>query len=97
MVRRPMCDMRLNRDAIKTDSGVSASYCFAGVFKGFATFLRNGFIEYDEHSLMIPSTGRLLLRHLVMAFDTYRPAHHRWPFSRFCRARKAPGGDNVKH
>ncbi|WP_447928047.1 oxygen-independent coproporphyrinogen III oxidase [Vreelandella sp. EE27] len=71
VIERLMCDMRLDLAAIGTRFGIDADTYFAQALDNLRQAERDGLITRQDLVLNVTPIGRLLIRHLAMAFDTY--------------------------
>ncbi|MBZ5486036.1 oxygen-independent coproporphyrinogen III oxidase [Halomonas aquamarina] len=82
VIERLMCDMRLDLNAIGQRWNIEATDYFAGALDTLRTAEQDGLITWQGATLVATPMGRLLIRHLAMAFDAYLPGHTGARYSR---------------
>ena len=70
-IERLMCDMALDLEALGETFGVDAATYLADALARLETAERDGLVARSGHRLAVTPLGRLLIRHLAMAFDAY--------------------------
>lgn len=73
VIERLMCDMRLDMAAVSARFGIDAPAYFAAALARLAPAEHDGLIEWQDDTLVVTQRGRLLIRHLAMAFDARLP------------------------
>ncbi|TNH17563.1 oxygen-independent coproporphyrinogen III oxidase [Halomonas sp. BL6] len=71
VIERFMCDMAIDLDAIGQRWHIDAADYFATAFERLAIAERDGLVQREGLRLSATPIGRLLIRHLAMAFDTH--------------------------
>lgn len=71
VIERLMCDMRIDLAAVGQRWGIDAADYFSPVLEQLHAAEQDGLLIRDGLSLSATPTGRLLIRHLAMAFDAY--------------------------
>ena len=66
-----MCHSRLDFDAIEQRHGIDFKEHFGTELERLEPLAEDGLIEIHDRSLQVLPRGRLLLRHVAMAFDAY--------------------------
>ena len=75
VIERLMCDMQLDLAAVGQHWKINAFGYFTDALEKLRTAERDGLITWQGDTLSATPMGRLLIRHLAMAFDTYLPGH----------------------
>ena len=81
-IERLMCDMALDLDALGDAFGVEARVALGDALARLAPSLEDGLIEWQGNRLSVTPRGRLLIRHLAMAFDARLPQQATQRYSR---------------
>ncbi|KXS39811.1 MAG: coproporphyrinogen III oxidase [Halomonadaceae bacterium T82-2] len=81
VIQRLMCDLALDLDAVGEHFGLDAAAYLADSLRALEPAERDGLITRHGNRLEVTPLGRLLVRHLAMAFDT-RTSGHRGRHSR---------------
>lgn len=71
IISRLMCDFSLDIAAIEHSFGIDFADYFHAVFPQLEQFARDGLLTYNWDYIEVLPAGRLLIRHLCMAFDRY--------------------------
>ncbi len=66
-----MCHSRLDYAAIEARHGIQFNEYFADALERLEPLVDDGLIQMDERHLQVLPRGRLMLRHVAMAFDAY--------------------------
>ncbi|ABM60814.1 oxygen-independent coproporphyrinogen III oxidase [Halorhodospira halophila] len=66
-----MCHSRLNFADIEARHGIDFNEYFADALERLQPLVEDGLMEMDDRHLQILPRGRLMLRHVAMAFDAY--------------------------
>jgi oxygen-independent coproporphyrinogen-3 oxidase len=74
VIQQIMCYGVLDYDATGTRHGIDFRTYFASEIAALAPMVADGLAEFADPGLRVLPAGRLLLRHLAMAFDAYLPA-----------------------
>ncbi len=82
VIERLMCDMQLDLGAIGQRWNIEATDYFAGALDTLRTAEQDELITWQGDTLSATPMGRLLIRHLAMAFDAYLPGHSGSRYSR---------------
>ncbi|OAZ98960.1 oxygen-independent coproporphyrinogen III oxidase [Halomonas sp. G11] len=78
-IERLMCDMRLDLSTLSERWQIDARGYFQSALNALEQAQHDGLIDIREHRLEVTPIGRLLIRHLAMAFDARLPSeasHH---------------------
>ncbi|RUR36904.1 oxygen-independent coproporphyrinogen III oxidase [Vreelandella populi] len=75
VIERLMCDMQLDLAAVGQHWKINAFGYFTDALEKLRTAERDGLITWQGDTLSVTPIGRLLIRHLAMAFDTYLLGH----------------------
>ncbi|HET6564820.1 MAG TPA: oxygen-independent coproporphyrinogen III oxidase [Xanthomonadales bacterium] len=70
-----MCQGRIEFAAIENRFEIDFNDYFAVELHRLQRHQQDGLVEINEDELQVTPTGRLLLRHIAMAFDEYLPSH----------------------
>ncbi|MGB8713291.1 MAG: oxygen-independent coproporphyrinogen III oxidase, partial [Onishia taeanensis] len=81
-IERLMCDMALDLDALGRAFAVDASSLLADALVRLGPSIEDGLIERHDNRLTVTPRGRLLIRHLAMAFDARLPGQAQQRYSR---------------
>lgn len=71
VIARLMCDFSLDIAAIENRFGIDFADYFHAVFAELEQFARDGLLTYNWDYIEVLPAGRLLIRHICMAFDHY--------------------------
>ena len=71
VIKRLICDFRLNFAAVEQAHGLVFREYFAEDLKLLQTFIDDGLVRMTEEGLEVISTGQLLIRNICMCFDVY--------------------------
>lgn len=71
VIKRLICDFRLNFAAVEQAHGLNFREYFADDLKLLQTFINDGLVRMTEDGLEVSSTGQLLIRNICMCFDVY--------------------------
>ncbi len=74
VIQQIMCYGVLDYDATGARHGIDFRTYFASEIAALAPMVADGLAEFADPGLRVLPAGRLLLRHLAMAFDAYLPA-----------------------
>ncbi len=74
VIQQIMCYGVLDYDATGARHGIDFRSYFASEIAALAPMVADGLAEFADPGLRVLPAGRLLLRHLAMAFDAYLPA-----------------------
>ncbi|SDN80381.1 oxygen-independent coproporphyrinogen III oxidase [Vreelandella arcis] len=72
-IERLMCDMRLDLAALGERWQIDAPAYFRPALASLDQAQQDGLIVLQDNQLQVTPMGRLLIRHLAMAFDTHLP------------------------
>lgn len=72
-IERLMCDMQLDLGKLGEAFGIDATRYLADVLVRMEVLARDGLLEWRGDLLILTPMGRLLIRHLAMAFDAHPP------------------------
>uniref|UniRef100_UPI0030ED3691 oxygen-independent coproporphyrinogen III oxidase n=1 Tax=Vreelandella maris TaxID=2729617 RepID=UPI0030ED3691 len=75
VIERLMCDMRIDLAAIGQRWKIDAPHYFAQALEHLQGAERDGLLTRSGDQLSATPMGRLLIRHLAMAFDAHLPQH----------------------
>lgn len=75
VIERLMCDMRLDMAAVSQRWKIDAFGYFTDALEKLRIAELDGLIIRHNDTLSATPMGRLLIRHLAMAFDAYLPSH----------------------
>ncbi|WP_231489544.1 oxygen-independent coproporphyrinogen III oxidase [Billgrantia saliphila] len=81
-IERLMCDMELDLEELSETFGINAPSYLADALARLEAPERDGLLMCEGQRLVATPLGRLLIRHLAMAFDTHLPRH---PDARYSR------------
>ncbi|MGL6252800.1 MAG: oxygen-independent coproporphyrinogen III oxidase, partial [Billgrantia desiderata] len=81
-IERLMCDMELDFDELSEAFGIDAPSYLADALTRLEMPQRDGLLRKEGSRVIATPLGRLLIRHLAMAFDTHLPAQPDTLFSR---------------
>ncbi|MGS2744698.1 oxygen-independent coproporphyrinogen III oxidase [Halomonas sp. LS-001] len=82
VIERMMCDMQIDLAAVGKRWNIDAPRYFADTLERLQGPLRDGLIEQEGSILRATPIGRLLIRHLAMAFDAHLPGDTTQRYSR---------------
>lgn len=82
VIERLMCDMQIDLAAVGKRWNIDAPEYFADTLARLQGPLRDGLVEQNGDTLRATSIGRLLIRHLAMAFDRHLPGDTTQRYSR---------------
>jgi len=71
LITRIICDFRLDISTLEQRFGIEFWHYFAGSKPRLEELERDGLIAWQEKELLVTERGRLLVRHVCMAFDAY--------------------------
>jgi oxygen-independent coproporphyrinogen-3 oxidase len=71
VIRRIICTLELDHEAIRIEYGVEPEEHFADAFRSLAPMVEDGLVELDDHGLRVTPRGRFFLRNVCMPFDAY--------------------------
>ncbi|MGL5302435.1 MAG: oxygen-independent coproporphyrinogen III oxidase [Aeromonas sp.] len=71
VIKRLICDFRLNFAAIEQMFNLNFRAYFAEDLKLLQTFINDGLVHMTDEGLEVSSTGHLLIRNICMCFDVY--------------------------
>jgi oxygen-independent coproporphyrinogen-3 oxidase len=74
VIQQIMCYGVLDFDATATRHGIDFRQYFASELVALEPMVKDGLAEFAAPGLRVLPSGRLLLRHLAMAFDAYLPS-----------------------
>ena len=81
-----MCNFRVDFEQVAARFGITPGNYFATELEALAASegpVRDGLLEIAADGLTVTPLGRLFVRNICMAFDTYLPSHQGRPvFSR---------------
>ncbi|WP_234286631.1 MULTISPECIES: oxygen-independent coproporphyrinogen III oxidase [Halomonadaceae] len=81
-IEQLMCDMKLDLDELSETFGIDAPRYLEDALERLETPQRDGLVLIEGHRVVATPLGRLLIRHLAMAFDARLPLK---PDDRFSR------------
>ncbi len=81
-IERLMCDMELDFDELSEAFGIDAPSYLADALTRLEMPQRDGLLRKEGSRVIATPLGRLLIRHLAMAFNTHLPAQPDTLFSR---------------
>ncbi|WP_444678363.1 oxygen-independent coproporphyrinogen III oxidase [Halomonas sp. E19] len=81
-IERLMCDMQLDLGLLGERFGIDALRYFAEALARLQIAQQDGLVEFDGRRLVATPMGRLLVRHLAMAFDGRLAPHAAARYSR---------------
>ncbi|WP_238984459.1 oxygen-independent coproporphyrinogen III oxidase [Billgrantia kenyensis] len=81
-IERLMCDMELDLDELSETFGIDAPRYLAEALERLETLQRDDLVILEGKRVIATPLGRLLIRHLAMAFDARLPLHPDSQFSR---------------
>ncbi|MFW3613669.1 oxygen-independent coproporphyrinogen III oxidase [Billgrantia antri] len=70
-IERLMCDMTLDLDELSETFGIDAPRYLADALSRLEALQRDGLLTMKGHRIVATPLGRLLIRHLAMAFDAH--------------------------
>jgi oxygen-independent coproporphyrinogen-3 oxidase len=73
VIERLMCDMHIDFSAVSKRWNIDATRYFADTLARLEGAERDGLVVHDGDTLRATPIGRLLIRHLAMAFDAHLP------------------------
>lgn len=82
VIERLMCDMQIDLAAIGQRWEINATDYFSAVLEQLRAAEQDGLLVRDGLSLTATPTGRLLIRHLAMAFDAHLPGQSAQRYSK---------------
>lgn len=71
VITRLMCDMRLDRHIVVSDFGIDFDAYFMPALESLRELEDDGLLEMDDEQIVVTPIGRLLIRNIAMAFDSY--------------------------
>lgn len=74
VIERLMCDMQIDLGAIGKRWHIDAARYFSSALEQLKTAEQDGLVTCDQQMISATPTGRLLIRHLAMAFDARLPS-----------------------
>jgi len=76
LIQQIMCHGSLEFDAVEARHGFDFAERFPAELERLGQLARDGLVTLDDRGLVVTARGRLLIRHVAMAFDAYlrRPA-----------------------
>ncbi|WP_245904520.1 oxygen-independent coproporphyrinogen III oxidase [Billgrantia lactosivorans] len=81
-IERLMCDMTLDLDELSETFGIEAPRYLADALSRLEALQRDGLVSVEGHRVVATPIGRLLIRHIAMAFDARLPPQPGPQFSR---------------
>lgn len=81
-IERLVCDMALDLDAVSETYGIDAPRYLANSLARLESLQRDGLVSVEGNRVAAKPIGRLLIRHIAMAFDTRLPPQLGAQFSR---------------
>lgn len=81
-IERLMCDMALDLEALGHEFDLDATLWLDDALSRLAPSIEDGLIERHGSRLIVTARGRLLIRHLAMAFDARLPKQAQQRYSR---------------
>ncbi|MFY0991312.1 oxygen-independent coproporphyrinogen III oxidase [Halomonas sp. C05BenzN] len=81
-IERLMCDMTLDLEALGRTYGVDAEAWLADALVRLEAAERDGLVVRTGPRLLVTPIGRLLIRHIAMAFDAHLPEQQATGYSR---------------
>jgi len=66
-----MCNFRLNKSSIESSFNIKFDTYFKDALEQLEGFVKDGLVKLNTDSIKITSSGRLLIRNIVMNFDAY--------------------------
>ncbi|MDR5897500.1 oxygen-independent coproporphyrinogen III oxidase [Halomonas vilamensis] len=82
VIERLMCDMQIDFAAVSQRWNIDAPRYFADTFARLEDAERDGLVVHEGNILRATPIGRLLIRHLAMAFDAHLPGDTTKRYSR---------------
>ncbi|NOG31852.1 oxygen-independent coproporphyrinogen III oxidase [Halomonas sp. TBZ9] len=82
VIERLMCDMQIDLADVSKRWNIDAPRYFAATLTRLQGALRDGLVEHNGDLLRATPIGRLLIRHLAMAFDAHLPSDTTQRYSR---------------
>ncbi|MEY2341713.1 oxygen-independent coproporphyrinogen III oxidase [Acidithiobacillus sp. IBUN Pt1247-S3] len=71
VITRLICDFRLDIPAIEAQFGIPFADTFAQSYPALEALAKDGLIQWTPTAITVTPPGRLLVRHVCMAFDAY--------------------------
>ncbi|HUI30198.1 MAG TPA: oxygen-independent coproporphyrinogen III oxidase [Candidatus Acidoferrales bacterium] len=71
VITRLMCDMELHKREVEEKFEINFDRYFSGTFPKLEEFLRDGLLELTGDRIIVKGMGRLVIRNIAMAFDSY--------------------------
>jgi oxygen-independent coproporphyrinogen-3 oxidase len=75
VIQQVMCQGEIDIPALERDFGIEFAHYFAEDLRRLAPLAADGLVEIGERRIRATPRGRMLLRHVAMAFDVYLPAN----------------------
>ncbi|HYX24075.1 MAG TPA: oxygen-independent coproporphyrinogen III oxidase [Thermoanaerobaculia bacterium] len=82
VIMKVMCHFRLDKREVAGRHGIDFDRHFAAELASLAPMVDDGLVELGEHELEVTPRGRLLVRNVAMAFDSYLTAGTSTRYSR---------------
>ncbi|MDD5004430.1 MAG: coproporphyrinogen III oxidase, partial [Acidithiobacillus sp.] len=71
IITRLICDFSLDFAALNRQFALDFRQHFAASLPALEAMASDGLLHMDDHTLTVTPQGRLLIRHICMAFDAY--------------------------
>lgn len=75
VIQQVMCQGEIDIPGLERDFGIEFDAYFAADIRRLAPLAADGLVELGPRRIRATPRGRMLLRHVAMAFDVYLPAH----------------------
>ncbi len=70
-ISRIMCDLELDKAAFGKSWGIDFDSYFAGALQDLEAMQADGLVALEPERVRVTETGRVFLRNIAMAFDSY--------------------------
>lgn len=70
-IMRLMCDMELTKKDVEDKFGINFDEYFEKDIKKLEEFTEGGYLKFDNGTIKIEGSGRLIIRNIAMCFDAY--------------------------
>ena len=71
LIQQLMCNFRIDKADFSQRHSIDFDHYFKIELATLSSFISDGMLSIDEHSITILSNGRLLIRNICMSFDAY--------------------------
>ncbi len=71
VIMRLMCDFELNKKRVEEKFQINFDSYFEDALTGLERFVKDGLVQYSDHTIKVTEMGRLLIRNIAMVFDRY--------------------------